>query len=996
MNKTTQIPLVFISSTEVDLKQHRAAAEEAANLAQFHPVMMEYFAAQGKRPPYPACMAKVESCDVLVVIVAYRYGWVPPDQPGKKQKSITWLECEKALKDGKEVLAFVVDHNCNWPATLEEDYRITAALKEGKATPSLLAEIQQNVAKLKEFKQWLNDIGFRSSFTGPDDLKSQVLAALYQWRERHPEFQVALMKTAHDPAKYLQWLREQTAWIDIRGLQVGTGKANRFPISDLYIQLKAADNQDEVLSSKSDDTLDPVMKSSPLEEALHHRRLVINGDPGSGKTTFLKWLAYQLCCELVASRATQHTEKRFPLLIRIAELEECIRSCHSRQEAHAPSTKQSPAWLSYFLEYQGQEFKWNLNAEFFESKLNEQSTFVFLDGLDEAANQADRESMARLLENATRAYLHCHFVVTTRPGSYHGLATLAGFHQVTIDNLESEAIEQFLHHWSNSLYPGNVSGAESHWKELIEALRARIEIRRMARNPVMLTALAVVHWNEKRLPEQRADLYDSIVTWLARSRQNRPGRERAERCLALLGHLALAMQNQPKGRSTQLSLGRAAEMISAQFREIVPQERFDRAQAFLSEEEVDSGIVVSRGAGLRFWHLTFQEFLAARAISGLADTDQQKLLFASGKLHHTEWREVILLLAGILLVKQGREKVDGFVKAIFDHLGFNASLKNKAQCVGLLGAVLQDLRSLNYQPNDPRYESTLNDVLDIFNAEKSRDIVLQVGLEAAEALGHAGDPRLRSDENKWVSIPAGSFVMGAQSQDRFKLNYDPNAHSFEGPVHDVQLGCYRIGRYPVTVEQFKNFIDDDGYENRAWWKGGGFGKHTQPDKWEEQLVHLNRPVVYVTWYEAAAWCDWAGGRLPAEAEWERAARGSEQRKYPWGNEEPDPKRASYDRTGIHHATPVGLFPCGMTPEGIYDLAGNVWEWLADWYESYDASVSLNPTGPALGEHRVLRGGSWCSESRYLRSSNRGRAEPHLSNHNVGFRCVFIRDCVPKR
>src|SRR5207302_4432041 len=131
------------------------------------------------------------------------------------------------------------------------------------------------------------------------------------------------------------------------------------------------------------------------------------------------------------------------------------------------------------------------------------------------------------------------------------------------------------------------------------ALRARIEIRRMARNPVMLTALAVVHWNEKRLPEQRADLYDSILTWLARSRQLRPGRERVERCLAVLGHLALAMQDQSQGRLTQVSLGQAAEMIKAQFREIAPQERFAHAQDFLSEEEADSGIVVSRGAELR-------------------------------------------------------------------------------------------------------------------------------------------------------------------------------------------------------------------------------------------------------------------------------------------------------------------------------------------------------------------------------------------------------------
>ncbi len=990
-------PKVFISSTKEDLEMYRTAAQEAAIEAGFLPIMMDYFAAQGQQSPYPACMEKVEPCDVLVVIVAHRYGWIPQDQPGNQGKSITWLECEhsRAKKKKAEVLAFAVEEKFDWPLELQESYRITTALRERKATPELLAEVQDNIDRLEKFKQWLGSLGFRPSFTSPDDLKAKVLSALFQWRDRHPAFQGAPATVTRDPAGYLHWLREETAWIDIRGLQVGSGKANRFPIDDLYMQLKTAASEGEHSTGKpravhrdnQSKVSGDLRQSVPLEEALRHSRLVITGDPGSGKTTFLRRIAYELCRD-TGQRVLPIPQSGFPLFIRIVELEECIHNCLARNEATAPVTSESPGWLSHFLQHQSQERNWNLNAEFFESKLNEQSTFVLFDGLDESVNQANRESMARLLKGAAEAYPNCRFVVTTRPGSYQGLARLAGFHPVAIDELEMEAMEGFLQHWSQSLYPGNLSGAAAHTKELMEAVRARIEIRRMARNPVMLTALAVVHWNEKRIPEQRADLYDSILKWLGQSRP-RPDREPAERCLELLGHLALSMQDQGQGRLSQVSLGRAAEMISAQFPAVGPAKRSAHARHFLSQEENDSGIVVSRGPELRFWHLTFQEFLAARTISGLEDASQQKLLLTGGKLYRPEWREVILLFAGILRVKQGREKVDGLFRAILDQLGSKASLAQQAQCAGLLGAVLADLRPLDYRPADPRYQSTLDAVLGIFDVKKAKGIDLHVRLEAAEALGQAGDPRLRPEENNWITVPAGSFLMGAQKQDPKQPNYDPELYEDEGPVHEVRLDAFQIGRFPVTVEEYRRFMEDDGYENSQWWKQGSFGERSQPHEWEEQLLHPNRPVVHVTWYEAAACCAWMKGRLPTEAEWERAARGPEGRKYPWGNEKPGRERANYGETNIGRPTPVGLFPCGMTPDGIQDLAGNVFEWVSDWYNGtyYGDSALQNPTGPSTGANRVVRGGSWNNGSRNLRSSLRYWYVPGFRGDGIGFRCA---------
>src|SRR5205807_343412 len=128
---------------------------------------------------------------------------------------------------------------------------------------------------------------------------------------------------------------------------------------------------------------------------------------------------------------------------------------------------------------------------------------------------------------------------------------------------------------------------------------------------------------------------------------------------------------------------------------------------------------------------------------------------------------------------------------------------------------------------------------------------------------------------------------------------------------------------PVTVQEYQRFGEVEGYQNRRWWSAGGFGRRPEPGEWDEQLQHRNRPVGNVSWYEAAAYCIWAGVRLASEAEWERAARGLNARKYPWGNENPDAMRANYDEGGPGYPTPVGLYPAGATPEGVLDLAGNI-------------------------------------------------------------------------
>ncbi|MGA2602544.1 MAG: DUF4062 domain-containing protein, partial [Bryobacteraceae bacterium] len=197
-------PLVFISSTAKDLLEYREAAARAAKQAGFEAEMMEDFEAQSLKPPYQACMDKVRECDVLVVIVAHRYGWVPTDQPGSQAKSITWLECEEIRGIGKELLAFLVEPDHKWPAELKEEYRLIEALHKGQLTPEVQTEIVRSIKKLAEFKTWIDSLGFRRTFTDPASLNSDVQAQLTKWLKRHPDFHVAANSPKHDdPAEYL-------------------------------------------------------------------------------------------------------------------------------------------------------------------------------------------------------------------------------------------------------------------------------------------------------------------------------------------------------------------------------------------------------------------------------------------------------------------------------------------------------------------------------------------------------------------------------------------------------------------------------------------------------------------------------------------------------------------------------------------------------------------------------------------------------------------------
>ena len=278
------------------------------------------------------------------------------------------------------------------------------------------------------------------------------------------------------------------------------------------------------------------------------------------------------------------------------------------------------------------------------------------------------------------------------------------------------------------------------------------------------------------------------------------------------------------------------------------------------------------------------------------------------------------------------------------------------------------------------------------------------------------------DLKNMVLIPAGEFLMGSSEGEGA---FD------EHPQHVVYLDDFYIDKYEVTNAQFKEFVEATGYVTDAERKGYGeiwnpkelshdtllrnFGgvNWRCPNKWLKDRPHpqiwenynienkMDYPIIQVSWNDAQAYAKWAGKRLPTEAEWEKAARGTDGRMWPWGNV----FNIYIEGVTVHaniasdYLLPVDSFPTGVSPYGVHDMVGNVQEWVADWYagDYYARSPKNNPKGPDNGIARVLKGGSWRHQkSHHVLSANRDYQAPDYSSNFVGFRCAWSKSMIGQR
>jgi len=531
--------------------------------------------------------------------------------------------------------------------------------------------------------------------------------------------------------------------------------------------------------------------------------------------------------------------------------------------------------------------------------------------------------------------------------------------------------------WTAKEMPRNVYGQTTTPQDELWA-RLRKEpppMLGLARNPYLLLMTAQVYAGAGgELPANRARLFAAFVdTLLGREKKRHPeGWIEAERQKDGLAALAYAMQAE-RGRGTTVEREWAVNRLC----EAVPGCDAERGLYLATSASLlDAG-----DATVRFYHQLLQEYFAAREMGRrvAAGEELSRYWLPEQWWAPSGWEETAILLAGM----------EADASALLEKLAVvNPVVAARCLVEGDVQAGEATRRKV--------VQALVSSLEDERVAPGSRAL-------AGQLLARLGDPRpgvgLRPDglpDITWCGVPAGPFLMGS---DKAK---DSQAYDDELPQHEVNLEGYRIGKYPVTNAQYTAFVAAGGYGERRYWTEAGWQwkeDRTEPDSYGGVFDLPNHPVVMVTWYEAIAFCCWLTERLreagrievdeevtlPTEAEWEKAARGTDGRIFPWGGDA-DPNRANYGDTGIDTTSTVGCFPGGVSPYGVEDLIGNVWEWCrTKWQESYEGYRDNNDLKGS--DPRVLRGGAFSSSGRLVRCAARGMSDPGSMSGSFGFRVV---------
>jgi formylglycine-generating enzyme required for sulfatase activity len=600
------------------------------------------------------------------------------------------------------------------------------------------------------------------------------------------------------------------------------------------------------------------------------------------------------------------------------------------------------------------------------------------DGLDEIP-EGIRDDLVELIADFQFENKGNRFLITGRP---HGIAGRPherfGKYLCEIEYLDDQKIKDFIRKWFRAV-SGKATGlADMTAEDMISDIVFHEHVSVFTRNPLLLAAVCVLYQARKRIPEQRADLYDRIVENLLWRRFHDPAEpDKVNEVREFLMLLAFNMQNMNlKTFEVGDGLDVLKKIISQKGEPANVYQR--RIHHLFDEIEPNCGLFNRLSGGeIEFTHLTFQEFMAAKHIVYM-DIDYKDFL------ENDWWAEAILLYIGLLSLER-RKRSNDVVEEILNRKQEDEKIKRR---LWLLGS--RALRDFQPSKRDDKVVALARDKLyELIESDAS----IEERFEAGEIVGALGDLRIKVDNPDMVLVKEGKFIRGSNED-------DADAFPSEKPQREIYIDTFMIGKYLVTNEEFKEFVDGGGYDRKEFWTREGWRWREENRISEPKYLHdrkwngSNFPVVGISWFEAEAYANWLSERtghqycLPTEAEWEKAARGTKSFKYPWG-EHFDKNLCNSDVSGLDRTSPVGIFPEGKSPYGCFDMAGNVWEWCSDWYDGdyYANSPDRNPKGPSDGADRVIRGGCWHYGTRICRSAFRNRLDPRDRDDDLGFRLL---------
>jgi len=711
-----------------------------------------------------------------------------------------------------------------------------------------------------------------------------------------------------------------------------------------------------------------------------HKRLVIIGDPGSGKTTLLSYLALTYARALrddkpiVYARLELDEADHLPILLPLRDFGRHLKL------AHPDPGKDGPLLLLDYLRayYANQQIA--LPENFFEGYLTKNRAVVLLDGMDEVADSTLRARVARIIEKFTMRYEECRFVVTSRQVGYTGSARLGeGFCLTKVRDFTAAEVRRFLRDWTRaveallaqSAAPEVLRLADVQSERLTRAIEHAPRISPLAANPLLLTVIALVHRYRGRLPERRSDLYEEalevLLGWWDEAKQMDAepvlvaGRvlDTGDR-RSLLEPIALWLHDQQR---RELEKDELHQLLLPRFLAMAQNKKDEALKAldtFLQLIAERSGLLLERGLGVYgFAHLTFQEYLAARAISDRDDF----ITFTLKRLNDPWWREVILLEAGYLS-NYSKQRLSKLIRAIIQTKCAPEAEPEPCHHLHLAAECLLDAGTARLDEKLPdELKAQLKQIADVPLEQlrgKRHHILRKVAamntlssLESDTATNTAARSgrfwKAPWGEPEWVSVPAGEFSMGSNTKNG-------------EPMHRVFVSEFKIARVLVTNAQYALYAQD---------------VKIFPHKGKE-----NHPVVNISWHGAQSYCHWLSNKigcnvqLPTEAEWEKAARGDQdKRDYPWGDTWKE-LRCNSEELALGDTSPVGLFINGASPYDVLDMVGNVWEWCQSkyWPVPYTADDRREVLDQS-SDVRVLRGGSWRDDKNVARCDIRNCYNP---------------------
>jgi formylglycine-generating enzyme required for sulfatase activity/calcineurin-like phosphoesterase family protein len=815
-----------------------------------------------------------------------------------------------------------------------------------------------------------------------DERRNEFVPDRERWRgqEGKPYFQIEAVESIKEdkrddgavplqiPGDYRDWVREFHSSLPVEQL-ARKGEVVLISLPAVYIPLETAnpfhkpgDEKDMKRGDKEEDGEAGEPAVIDIEELMGRVNcLLLRGKAGMGKTTLIKHLAYSL----THGPGPAALRGYLPVMVFLKDLWPIYKSNLEKESTHVT--------FELLLKEYFEKHRCPLSMETVTAYLSQGKALLLLDGLDEVP-ESIREDLVDLVHRFQFQHKKNRFLITGRPHGIEGSGMLCfGKHLRDIDDLDNKKLEAFITRWFRAVSGQAAGVGEVTAADMTADIKQHEHAAVFTGNPLLLTALCIFYLvGGKRIPDQRADLYDRIVANLLYRRFHDPvDTERVNRVREFLMLLAFTVHTR---NAKSMEAREAAELLQQNHPQKEGEELPDykkRMDVLFNEMEPKCGLLNRPGGGeIEFDHLTFQEFLAAKHMLD-RDIDYKEYM------ENSWWKETVLLYTGLMnldMKKRSNQIVGEMIGT------------NRLHRIQLLGA--EALR--DFQPSK-REESVVRSAKEKLLSIIQSDVKLQERFDAGEILGTLGDPRISLLKPPMVTVEAGEFIRGSDE-----------ISDEEKPVRRIYLDEFMMGKYPVTNQEFKAFIEDGGYKNKELWTPEGWQWRkeeniSEPGYWHERKWNgPNFPVVEVSWYEASAYAEWLskeeGGKyvLPSEAQWEKAARGIGGFSYPWGKNWKKDHCNSYE-CGLNRTSPVGIFPKGESPYGCMDMAGNVWEWCMDWYEDdyYKKSPGRNPRGPADGSNRVFRGGGWGRLRQGCRAAFRGFYGPVGRGNGVGFRLARL-------